>query len=45
VSPEEAQSFTEAESKGKAWQAIRSNPLVAKIVNGKRLAVQPPAQQ
>ena len=41
VSPEEAQSFADAESKGKAWQQIRQNPLVAKIVNGKRVAVKP----
>lgn len=41
VPPEEAQNFAEAESKGKAWQQIRQNPLVAKIVNGKRLAVTP----
>lgn len=34
VSPEDAQAFEQAESKGKAWQAIiRSNPLVRK--NGK----------
>lgn len=37
VSPEEVQAFEQADSKGKAWQGIRQNPLVAKIVNGKRL--------
>ncbi len=41
VSPEAAQGFEQAESKGKAWQGIRSNPLVAKIVNGKRIDVKP----
>lgn len=39
VSPEEAQAFANAESKGKAWQKIRDNPLVAKVVNGKRVPV------
>lgn len=40
VSPEEAQAFTDAESKGKAFQQIKNgHPLVAKIVNGKRLPV------
>jgi KTSC domain len=39
VDPEDVKSFEGAESKGKAWQAIRQNPLVAKIVNGKRIAV------
>lgn len=43
VSPEEAQAFEQNESKGKAWQAIRANPLVAKIMNGKRVAVKPGA--
>jgi hypothetical protein len=41
VSPEDAQAFIDAESKGKAWQQIRENPLVAKVVNGKRIAVKP----
>lgn len=41
VSPEEAQSFADADSKGKAWQQIRNNPLVAKVVNGKRVATKP----
>lgn len=45
VSPEEAQSFADAESKGKAWQAIRNNPLVAKVINGKRIAVKPAEMQ
>lgn len=38
VGPEEAQAFEKTESKGKAWQEIRRNPLVAKIINGKRIA-------
>lgn len=41
VSPEEAQSFADAKSKGQAWQRIRDNPLVGKVVNGKRIAVKP----
>jgi hypothetical protein len=41
VSPEDAQAFMDAESKGKAWQQIRGNPLVAKVVNGKRIAIKP----
>lgn len=42
VSPEDAQAFMDAESKGKAWQAIRnSGTLVAKVVNGKRIAIKP----
>jgi hypothetical protein len=45
VSPEDAQAFESADSKGKAWQQIRQNPLVAKIVNGKRIAVKPGAPQ
>lgn len=39
VSPEEASEFEGADSKGKAWQQIRNNPLVAKVVNGKRVSV------
>jgi hypothetical protein len=40
VAPEEAQAFEGAKSKGQAFQAIKQNhPLVAKIVNGKRIAV------
>jgi hypothetical protein len=42
VSPEDAQAFEQSDSKGKAWQTIRQNPLVAKIVNGKRIAVKAP---
>jgi hypothetical protein len=42
VSPEEAQAFESAESKGKAWQQIRENPLVAKVVNGKRMPIVKP---
>jgi hypothetical protein len=42
VSPEEASYFESAESKGKAWQQLRSqNPLIAKVVNGKRVPVKP----
>jgi hypothetical protein len=42
VSPEAVQSFMDAESKGKAWQGIRNDgTLVAKVVNGKRVAVKP----
>jgi len=41
VSPEGAAAFENAPSKGQAWQLIRRNPLVAKIVNGKRIAVKP----
>lgn len=44
VSPEAAAGFESASSKGKAWQAIRQNPLVAKIVDGKRMAVKPAGQ-
>lgn len=40
VSPDEAQTFSDANSKGQAYQQIKSgHPLVAKIVNGKRVAV------
>lgn len=43
ASPEEAQGFIDAPSKGKAWQDMKANhPLVAKIVNGKRIAVKAP---
>lgn len=41
VSPEEAAAFEQAESKGKAWMQVRNNPLVAKVLNGKRVAVKP----
>jgi hypothetical protein len=42
VAPEEAEAFNSAESKGKAYQQMKSgHPLVAKIVNGKRVAVKP----
>jgi len=42
ISPEQAAAFKAADSKGKAWQAIRQNgTLVAKIVNGKRIPVKP----
>lgn len=39
VSPEEAAAFEDADSKGKAWQLIRNNPLVAKVINGKRIPI------
>jgi hypothetical protein len=40
VSPEEASGFEGAKSKGQAFQAMKANhPLVAKIVNGKRMPV------
>lgn len=40
VSPEEAQAFEAAASKGKAMAAIQQNhPLVAKIVDGKRVSI------
>jgi hypothetical protein len=45
VSPEEAQAFAEAESKGRAWQKIRENPLVAKVVAGERVSVKPGSMQ
>lgn len=42
VSPEQTAAFEQAESKGKAWNELRnSSPLVAKVVNGKRVSVQP----
>lgn len=42
VSPEAAQKFAEAESKGQAWGEIkRKHPLVGKVVNGKRVSVNP----
>ena len=44
VSPDAAQAFEQAESKGKAWQTMKNNPLVAKIVNGKRIAIKPAAK-
>lgn len=40
VTPDEAQAFDGAPSKGQAMQQIKNNhPLVAKIINGKRVAV------
>lgn len=41
VSPEAAQAFEQADSKGTAMQAIRRNPEVARIINGKRVSVKP----
>lgn len=42
VSPEDAQGFQRAPSKGQAWQVIQQNhPLVAKIINGKRIPITP----
>lgn len=44
VTPAQAADFASADSKGLAWKDIRDNsPLVAKIVNGKRVAVTPTA--
>ena len=44
VTPEQAQMFHAAESKGMAWKAIRdNNPYVAKIIDGKRMSVKPAA--
>lgn len=40
VTQEEADAFAKADSKGKAWNEIRKNhPLVAKIVDGKRVPI------
>lgn len=42
VSPEQAQAFGEAESKGKAFSQIKSSsPLVGKVTQGKRISVKP----
>jgi KTSC domain len=43
VSPEEAQEFEAAKSKGKAMAKIKADhsPAVAKIINGQRIAVKP----
>lgn len=42
VSPEEAAKFEAADSKGRAWQSVRNEgTLVAKVLNGKRVAVKP----
>lgn len=42
VTPEQAQKFAAAESKGKAWNELRNNStLVAKVVNGKRIPMKP----
>jgi hypothetical protein len=44
VSPEDAQAFEQTPSPGKAMAVIQQNhPLVAKIMNGKRVAVRPGA--
>lgn len=46
VAPEEAQAFGEADSKGKAMQQIKQgHPLVAKIVNGKRIPTRAISEQ
>lgn len=43
VSPEQAQAFEQASSKGKAWAELKKNSTyVGKIVNGKRVAAIPP---
>lgn len=40
VSPEQAESFANSNSKGQAWNNLRqSSPLVAKVINGKRVPV------
>lgn len=42
VSPEQAAEFEAADSKGKAWNALRNNStLVAKVINGKRMPIKP----
>lgn len=42
VTPEQAQAFSQADSKGKAWNNLRgSSTLVAKVVNGKRVPIKP----
>lgn len=46
VSPEDAQTFATAGSKGKAWSAtIKQNPHVAKVIGGSRTPSKPPAIQ
>jgi hypothetical protein len=44
VSPEQAKAFTDNPSSGKAWAELRnsSSAKVAKLINGKRVAVKPP---
>lgn len=45
VSPEEAEAFNQAKSKGTAMQQIKnSHPLVAKVINGKRMPTLKAAQ-
>jgi hypothetical protein len=41
VSSEDAAAFANAPSKGRAWQGIKQNPEVAKVINGKRVAIRP----
>jgi len=41
VSPEDAEAFANAPSKGRAWQAMKQNVQVAKVINGKRVAIRP----
>jgi len=42
VSPDQAEEFQNAESKGRAWKDIRdSSPKVAKVINGQRMASKP----
>jgi len=44
VTPDQAEAFAGAESKGKAWNELRNNStLVAKVQNGKRIAIKPTA--
>jgi hypothetical protein len=45
VTPDQASAFAASDSKGLAWKAIRENsPLVAKIINGKRIAMKGPRE-
>jgi len=41
VSPEDADAFANAPSKGRAWGAMKQNVQVAKVINGKRMALKP----
>lgn len=42
VTPDQAEAFANAESKGKAWNELRNNStLVGKVVGGKRIAIKP----
>jgi hypothetical protein len=42
VTPDQAAAFSDADSKGKAWNELRNNStLVAKVQGGKRIAIKP----